>query len=128
MPHNRLNNEKGVSFIEILIMLLVLSICIIPMMKMYTTAMSETNYIDETLTAIDLAREEAEKVKNLGLSKDQVMKLGNVFSPPIYLNKRAWRTARVINQNSDPLEVYVYVFMGDDVQHPLMTLATIVNK
>lgn len=111
-----------------LISLLIISICIIPLIRMYTLSMSEINYIDDMYTAIDLAREEVEKVKNLGLSKDQIKGVGNVLSPPIYLNKKVWRSARVVDKDKDPLEVYVYVFQGDDLQHSFITLATIVNK
>jgi prepilin-type N-terminal cleavage/methylation domain-containing protein len=123
-----ISSKKGLSFIEILITLLILSICIIPLMKMFTTAMNESNYIDDMLTSLDLAREEAEKVKNCALTKEQIQKLGNVLSPPIYLNRKVWRTARVVNPDKDPLEVYIYVFQGDDFRHSLVTLATIVNK
>ncbi len=125
LPNNR---RKGVSFIEILLTLLILSICVIPLMRMFTAAMSETTYIDDYLTAIDLAREEAEKLKNLALSKDQIENLGNVVSPPIYLNRKVWRTARVIDPDKDPLEAYIYVFQGDDFQNSFITLATAVSK
>ena len=121
-------NKRGVSFIEILMMLLVLAVCIIPMINMFTSAMGETSFVDDKLTAIDLAREEVEKVKNLGLSKDQIKKIGNVVSPPIFLNRKIWRTARVVNADNEPLEVYVYVFQGDDLEHSFVTLATMVNK
>lgn len=123
-----MKNKRGVSFVEIMIMLMVLSICIIPMIRMFTTAISETNYIDDMLTAVDLAREEAEKIKNLGLSKDQIKRIGNILSQPVYLNRRIWRTARYINAEKDPMEVFIYVFQGDDLSNSLMTLATMVSK
>jgi hypothetical protein len=95
---------------------------------MFTTAVSETTYIGDFLTAIDLGREETEKLKNLALTKEQIEKLGNVVSPPIYLNRKVWRTARVIVADKDPLEVYIYVFQGNDFQNPFITLATSVSK
>ena len=133
MPHNKTKNEKrkaksGISFVEILITLLIFSICVIPLIRMYTSAISETSYIDDYLVAIDLAREETEKVKNLALSEDQIKKLGNVVSPPIYLNKKVWRTARVVDPDKEPLEVYIYVFQGNDFQNSYMTLSTVVSK
>ena len=120
--------RKAISFIEILIALLVISICVVPLMRMFTTAVSETTYIDDFLTAIDLGREETEKLKNLALTKEQIEKLGNVVSPPIYLNRKLWRTARVISTDKDPLEAYIYVFQGDDFSNPFITLATAVSK
>ena len=65
-------NNRGISFIEIMIALIVISVCVIPLMRMYTTAMNETAFIDDYLTAIDLGREEAEKLKNLALSGRQL--------------------------------------------------------
>ncbi len=125
---NRRARKNGISFVEVLIALVVLAVCIIPLMRMYTAAMSNSDYIDDLLTSVDLAREEAEKVKNLALSKEQIKKLGNVLSPPIYLNKKVWRTARAINPDKDPLEIYIYVFQGDDLKHPFISLATVVDK
>lgn len=121
-------NKNGISFVELLIVLLILGISITPLMRMFTVSMETSTYVDDMRTAIDLAREEAEKVKNLALSLEQMKALGNVVSPPIYLNKNMWRTARVINKDSEPLEVYVYVFKDDDFENSFITLATIVSK
>lgn len=120
--------RRGVSFVEVLLALLILSICVIPLIRMFTVAMHETNYVDDMLTAIDLAREETEKIKNLALSEDQIKKLGNVMSPPIYLNRKVWRTARVVDPDKEPLECYTYVFQGDDLKNSILTLVTIVDK
>jgi len=125
---NKPKNNRGISFIEIMIALIVISVCVIPLMRMYTTAMNETAFIDDYLTAIDLGREEAEKLKNLALSEDQIKKLGSIISPPIYLNGKIWRTARTIDPDKEPLEANIYVFEGDDWGHPFISLATIVNK
>jgi hypothetical protein len=121
-------NKNGISFVELLIVLLILGVCIVPLMRMFTASMDMGTYVDDMRSAIDLAREETEKVKNLALSLEQVKALGNVVSPPIYLNKNVWRTARVISKDSEPLEVYVYVFKGDDFENPYISLATIVSK
>ena len=90
--------------------------------------MAQIAYIDDMRIALDLAREEVEKVRNLALTDEQIKNMRNVASPPIYMNNKIWRTLRVVNQTDSPLEFYVYVYRGDTLGDPLIFVATIVNK
>jgi len=107
---------------------MLVSICFVPMMKMFTSNLEEIAYMDDMHTAMYLAKEEIEKVKNLSLSLKQVKALGNVISPTIYLNKDRWRTARIIERASDPLKLTVYVFKEEAWGVPLFRLVTLVKK
>jgi len=118
----------GFTFIEILLTLLIFSICFLPLMRMFTIAMQEIAYIDDMRVALDLAREEVEKVRNLALTEDQIKQMKNVASPPMYLNNKIWRTLRVVDQNISPLQFSVYVYRGDSLKEPLLFVATVVNK
>lgn len=129
MANNKINkNKQGFTFVEIVLTLLILSICFLPLMQMFTAAISQIAYIDDMRVALDLAREEVEKVKNLAFTEDQIKEMGNVSSRPIYLNNKAWRTIRVVNQNVSPLEFTVYVYRADSMQNPLIYTMTITSK
>lgn len=118
----------GFTFVEIILTLLIVGICFVPLMRMFTSVMSEIAYIDDMRVALDLAREEIEKVRNIALTETQLKELGNVAAPPIYLNNKVWRTMRVVNQIRSPLEFSVYVYRADSLEKPMMTAITIVSK
>ena len=97
-------------------------------MQLYATATEQVAYTDDLRTALDLAREEIEKVKNVALTEDQIKRLGNLISPPIALNKALWYTVRMINQTASPLEVQVLVYRNQLWGPPMTSLVTIINK
>jgi len=105
-----------------------MGICFVPLMQMFSVSLSEIGYIDDMRTALDLAREEVEKVKNIGLTEDQIKNMGNVSSLPIVLNARQWRAVRVVRREVSPLEFTVYIFKGDSLQQPVIAVSTIVQK
>ena len=128
MVSGKLKKNSGFTFVELLLTLFILSICFVPLMSMFSTALVEIAYIDDMKIALDLAREEIEKVKNLSLTEKQIKKMGNVASPPVYLNKKVWRAIRVVNQDVSPLQFSVYVYRADSLDKPLMYAITIVSK
>ena len=113
---------------ELLITLLVLAAAVVPLMQLYATATEEVMYTDDLRTALDLARGEVEKVKNLALTENQIKRLGNVVSPPITLNKAVWYTVRMVNATASPLELQVLVYRDQLWGAPMTSLVTIINK
>ena len=131
IPHSALripHSPRGFTFVEILITLVVLSVAVVPLVQLYATCVEQAGYTDDLRTALDLAREEVEKVKNLALTEQQVKDLGNIISPPIFLNQMAWFTVRVVGPTATPLELTVLVYRGDLNSPPVVSLATIINK
>lgn len=121
-------NRRGFTFVEVLLTLVLISIAAIPMMKLYSTAVEQTGTVDEIRTALDLAREEVEKVKNLALTEEQIKALGNVVSPPIFLNRAVWYAVRVVDPQATPLQVTVFVFRNSLATRSVVSMVTIVSK
>lgn len=119
---------RGFTFVEILLTLVLISIAAMPMMKLYATAVEQTGTVDEIRTALDLAREEVEKVKNLALTEEQIKALGNVVGPPVFLNKTIWYTVRVVDPEAAPLQVTVFVFRDSLATRSVVSLVTIISK
>lgn len=119
---------RGFTFVEILIALTLLAVVVTPLLQMFAVSVEQVAYADDLRTALDLAREEVEKVKNLALTENQLKQLGNAISPPIRLNQRVWYAVRVVDPVASPLEIQVYVFRERLTDPPIVSLATIVNK
>jgi len=111
-----------------MITLLILSISAVPMMQLYATGVEQTGAADEVRTALDLAREEIEKVKNLALTEEQIKQLGNMVSPPIFLNKTIWFAARVVDPEATPLKITVFIFRDSLNTPPVVSLVTMISK
>ena len=120
--------SRGFTFIEILITLTIISIAVVPLLRMFAVAVEQVGVTDDLRTALDLAREEIEKVKNLALTEQQIKQMGSVINPPVQLNRSVWFTVRVIDPAASPLEVQVFVFRGGLEGTPLVSLVTIINK
>ena len=118
----------GFTFVEILITLLILSIAVTPLMQLYATAIEQVSYTDDLRTALDLAREEVEKAKNLALTEEQIKHIGTIVSPPLQLNRAVWYTVRLVNPTTSPLELQVLVYRNDLYSAPYVSLVTIINK
>lgn len=128
MRRGRRRSRGGFTFVEILMTLLILSIAVVPLMQLYATATEQVTYTDDLRTALDLAREEVEKVKNLALTEEQIKELGNIISPPLWLNQGAWYTVRLVNPTASPLEIQVLVYRDQLAAAPVVSLVTIINK
>ncbi len=120
--------DEGFTFVEVLLTLVILAVTAVPMMRLYATAVEQCGAVDDLRTALDLAREEVEKVKNLALTEKQLKALGNVVSPPLILNKTVWYSVRVIDPDATPVKLTVYVFRDALVDKPVVSLVTLVSK
>ncbi len=118
----------GFTFIELLLTLVMFSISAVPLMQMFATAVEQAGTTDEFRTALDLAREEVEKVKNLALTEDQIKALGNVVSPPVVLNRTVWFAVRVVDPEAKPLKVTVFIFRDSLSTPPVVSMVTVVSK
>ena len=123
-----LSPRSGFTFVELFITLVVLGAAVVPLMQLYATATEQVAYTDDLRTALDLAREEIEKLKNLALTEAQIKRIGNLVSPPITLNNAVWYTVRMIDPAASPLEVQVVVYRNQLWGPPMTSLVTIINK
>ena len=120
--------RRGFTFVEILVTLLVLAVAVTPLLQLYAAAVEQIGFAEDRSTALELAREEIEKIKNLALTEKQLKQLGNVINLPIRLQKKVWYTVRVVDPDSTPLEIQVYVYRETLKNSPVVQLVTIVNK
>lgn len=122
------DSTTGFTFVEILLTLVIISTCAVPLMQVFSTAVEQVGSVDDIRTAMDLGREEIEKVKNLALTEEQIKELGNVVSSPIVLNRTVWFTARVVDKDATPLKVTVFVFRDSLENKAAVTFVTVVSK
>ncbi len=128
IPNSEFQLTRGFTFVEILLTLAILSICAVPLMRMFSTAVEQVGSVDEHRTAMDLGREEIEKIKTLALTEEQIKELGNVVNPPILLNKTVWFTARVVDPVATPLQVTVFIFRDSLATQPVVSFVTVISK
>ena len=126
------HGEHGVTYIEILITVVIILVCFIPLSKLFTTSIMAVSMTSDLSTAVNLGREEMEKIKNLNLTEAQLAARGSRFypsieEPPLTLNNQDWRIKRVIIQDSDPLEARVYVFNAGNMEKPVALLVTLME-
>jgi len=110
-----MKRSRGFTFIEILITLGIIAISFLPLMRMFSVALEQTDFTDDLTTARYLAQEGMEKIENLNLTKTQLKNLGDVWEPPLNkppldINGKKWRVCRKLVQGSDPLEIHIQVF------------------
>lgn len=122
------SDSRGFTFIELLLTLVVIAISAIPLMQMFATAVEQAGTTDEFRTALDLAREEVEKVKNLALTEDQIKALGNVVSPPVVLNRTVWFAVRVVDPEAKPLKFTVFIFRDSLSTPPVLSMVAVASK
>ena len=122
----------GFSYIEMLITVVIISVCFFPLLRLFSTSIVSAVGASDLATAVNLAREEMEKIKNLNFTEMQLINMGNTFyppldEPPLTLNGQTWRVERVIVAGTDPLEVHVCVFKSDNMKKPLARLVTLIE-
>ena len=120
--------RAGFTFVEILITLLILGIAVVPLMQLYATAVEQVGQIDTMRVALDLAREEVERVKNVAMTEEQLKRIGTVTHPPLRLDRALWYVVRVVDETASPLGVQVFVYRDALSGTPVVGLTTIVNK
>ena len=132
------NNRSGFTFIELLVTLVLLSISILPLLNMFSTALEESNGNIDLTNARYLAQEGMEKMRNLSMTVPQLKDIGDTWDPPLSdppykVDNSYWRIFRDVDENTRPLEVVIKVFKEEDIERdgekarPLVELATLVE-
>lgn len=126
------NLKRGFTYVEMVITVVIIAICFVPLMRMFSASIGEVAYVGDKLTAFNLAREEMEKIKNLNFSEAQFLALGNAVippkgSPPLRRNKINWRIERILKEGTDPLEIRVLVWREDKKPQKILELATLIE-
>ncbi|MEK6715037.1 MAG: type II secretion system protein [Candidatus Omnitrophota bacterium] len=129
--HNA-QRKRAFTYIEMVITVVIIAICFVPLIRMFSTSIAEVVYAGDKLIALNLAREEMEKVKNLNLTEAQLLALGNRLNPPksepaLKINKADWRIERVLKPDSDPLEVKVIVWHQAKAPQKALELTTLIE-
>lgn len=124
--------KKGFTFVEILITLAITAVFFVPMMQLFSGAVYSVAISEEKVTAVNLARWEMERVKNLNITKTGLKKAGDLWTPelsepPFEINNNKWRVLRRIKPESDPLEVSVEVYKSEDLKTPLASVVTLIE-
>ncbi|MDP1854028.1 MAG: type II secretion system protein [Candidatus Omnitrophota bacterium] len=124
--------KKAFTYIEMVITVVVIAICFVPLIQMFSSSIGEVIYAGDKLTALNLAREEMEKFRNLNFTEVQLLSLGNMITPaksepPLKRNRANWRIERVLKENSDPLEVNIIVWRQAKTPQKILELATLVE-
>ena len=104
----------------------------IPMIQLFSSAIYSVTVSGEGITAVNLARWEMERVKNLNVTKAGLKKIGDLWTPTmdepaLEMNQAKWRVLRRVNPDTDPLEVNVEVYRSDNLKKPVATVATLVE-
>lgn len=120
------------TYVEMVITIVVIAICFVPLIQMFSGSIGEVVYAGDKLTALNLAREEMEKFRNLNLTESQLLSLGNMITPaksepPLKRNKVNWRIERVLKENSDPLEVNIIVWRESKTPQKILEVATLIE-
>lgn len=128
-----MRSKRAFTYIEVLITLAVVGILFIPMMQLFTRGLYSVTVSSDMITAVNLARWELEKVKNLNITKNQLKNQGILWTPkleepPLEINKAKWRVLRRPKAGSDPLEVNVEVYTADGLEKkPVASLVTLIE-
>ena len=121
---------RGFTFIEILVTLAVFGILFVPVMQLFSQGLDATVHSKALLTAVNLARWEAERTRNLGSDARLLKKEGDVTwpqaeEPAFPLNGTLWRIHRTLKLDSDPLEVTIEV-NREGQSKPMTTLVLLI--
>lgn len=122
-----LHSEQGFTYIEMIIAVTFISLVFFPLMHVFSLNASSVTQAGDVLTATNLAREEMEKVKNLGFSEEKVRNAGSSRSPAVKVNGVEWTVVRSVKKNSDPLEVKVAVFRAGNSDRSVVELVTLIE-
>lgn len=124
--------QVGFTYIELLITLIIIAICILPVMRMFSVLVEQVYASDQITTGMYLAKEGMEELKNLGFTEAQLSALGDAYEPPLSeppldLNNNKWRTLRHIVKGTAPLEIHILVFNAQDLKTPVTELVTLIE-
>jgi prepilin-type N-terminal cleavage/methylation domain-containing protein len=121
--------REGFTYIELLITLTLIGIIFLSIMQFFSHSLYSVNHTRERITALNLAKWQMEKIKNLNLSKREWLEKGSSVYPsvkeePLFINQALWRIYTEVKKREGPLEILVKVKKeGED--KPLITLYTL---
>ena len=115
----------GFTYIEMLVTLAIIAICFVPLTRMFSRNVEETVYLGNLVTAMGLARQEMEKIKNLALTEKQIETIGDIHYPATIVNDTSWYVERDIKSGTDPLEIRVKVYPEKEFDKPMVELVTL---
>lgn len=125
-------NEKGFTFVEILMTLTVIAVLFVPVMQLFSHSIYATTDSLDLITATNLAKSEMERTLNMNKTKAQLREMGDQLfpleaEPPMEVNHTQWRVYREFIQGSDPLEVRVHVYRDKEPKKDVVMLVTLIE-
>ena len=125
--------RRGFTYTEVLITLAVLAILFVPMMQLFSRTLVSSSVTGDSMTALNLAKWQMERVKNLNYDTSRFKEIGSTYVPPldepaIELNGKKYRVYTDIDTASEPLKVQVSVFLeGRLKDKPIVELVTLLE-
>lgn len=123
--------NQGFTYTEVLITLAVMAALFVPMMQLFSHGLASSAATGQSVTALNLAKWQMERLKNLNYTISQLKETGDTYfppmgEPPLQLNGRKWRIATDIDPDSNPLKVKVSVFLNERLSDkPVVELVTL---
>lgn len=108
-------SSRGFTFVELLVTISLLAICVIPVLQMFSTCLEQGNLTGDSTSARYFLQQGMERVRNSGYTEKQLENIGDFWDPPLEkpafaMNKALWRTLRQVKKGSDPLKVTLTVY------------------
>lgn len=125
--------NRGFTYTEVLITLAVLAALFVPMMQLFSRTLISSSLTSDTITALNLAKWQMERIKNLNYDTAQFRQIGSSYfppleEPPLELNGKGWRIYTDIDPASEPLKVRVSVFLDGRLEDkPTAELITLLE-
>lgn len=126
-----MNSRNGFTYTEVLIALAVMAALFVPMMQLFSHSLASSTATGQAVTALNLAKWQMERIKNLNYTISQLKEIGDIYfpplnEPPLELNGQKWRIFTDIDPDSDPLKVEVSVFFNERFnEKPQVELVTL---
>jgi len=112
--------KEGITLVEVLIASVILAVALIPLLSVLNINLKGASHTKNLRVAINLAREEIEKVKSLSYKEEEIE---SVKYEKI-INNVNWKIEREVVPTSDPLQIWVRVYREEEAK-PVITLFTL---
>ena len=120
--------QKGFTYIELLVALAVIGALFVPVMRLFSHSLYSSTVSRDLITATNLAKWQMERLKNLNLTKERLLRMGDgVYPPmdeaPMEMNNAKWRIRRVVVKGElpddvnlkKPVEIRVLVYRAKEM-------------